>query len=62
MNFMLIRRFFMYLLIFGLSFASFYDSFILFHWLKWVLRRPPLLEQILDNNWLQFCGYESFFC
>ena len=38
--------------------ANFYVFFtiILFCWLKWVLKKPLLLEQIYDNNWLQFCG------
>ena len=57
MNFMLIRRFFMY-------FANFcvFLTIVLFYWLKWALKRPPLLDQILDNNWLQFLECESFFC
>ena len=25
------------------------------------IEKPVLLELILDNNCLQFCGYESFF-
>ena len=34
--------------------ANFYVflTIILFCWLKWVLKKPLLLEQIYDNNWL----------
>ena len=52
MSFMIIRRL---LMIFGLIFAFFLTIF-LFYWLKWVLKKPHLLEQFYDNNWLQFCG------
>ena len=37
-------------------------TIILFYWLKWVLKKPLLLEKYYDINWLQFCGQESFFC
>ena len=61
MNFMLIRMFFMY---FADFWANFYDFFtiVLFYCLKWVLKLAVLLENILVNTWLQFCGYEAFFC
>ena len=49
MNFRLIRRFFMYLADFRAIFA-FFLTMVLFYWLKWVLKRPLLLEEILDNN------------
>ena len=29
---------------------------ILCYWLKWVLKKPLLLEQYYDNNWLQLYG------
>ena len=60
MNFMLIRRFFMYFADFRANFCGFM-TIVLFYWLEWVLKRPLLLAQILDNKWLQFFGYESFF-
>ena len=49
---------FQVLLIFGLIFWR----FVLFYCLKSVLKRPLWLENFLDNKWLQFCGYEAFFC
>ena len=55
MNFMIIRRFIMYFGDFRANFCVFL-TIILFHWLKWVLKKPLLLEKIYDNNWLQFCG------
>ena len=55
MNFMIIRRFLMYFADFRASFCVFF-TINLFYWLKWVLKKPLLLEQIYDNNWLQFCG------
>ena len=60
MNFMIIRRFLMYFADFRANFCVF--LIILFYWLIWVLKKRLLLEQFYDNNWLQFCGYESFFC
>ena len=59
-NFMLIRRFFMSFADFGLIFAFFYDCFVLL--VQMSIKEPLLPEQILNNNWLQFYGYESFFC
>ena len=61
MNFMLIRRSFMY---FADFWANCWDflTIVLLSCLKWVLKRPLLLEKILDNKWFQCCGYESFFC
>ena len=56
MNFMIIRRFLMYFADFRANFCAFFSTIILFYWLKWVLKKPPLLEQFYDNNWLQFCG------
>ena len=58
---MLIRRFFTY---FGDFWANFYDflTTVSFYWLKWLMRRCLLLEQVLNNNWVQFCGCEKFFC
>ena len=55
MNFMIIRRFLMYFADFQANFCVFL-TIILFYWLKWVLKKPLLLEKIYDNNWLQFCG------
>ena len=48
---------------FGVFWANFYDFFtiVLFYWLKWALKRPLLLEQLLDK-WLEFCGYEALLC
>ena len=46
------------LLIFGLIFANFDDCFVLLSQMD--IKRTLLLEQFLDNNWLQFCGYEAF--
>ena len=34
---------------------------ISFYWLKWVLKKPLLLEQFYNNNWLQFVGRNHFF-
>ena len=53
MNFMIIRRFLMYFAYFRANFCVFF-TIILFYGLKWVLRKPLLLEQFYDNNWLQF--------
>ena len=55
MNFMIIRRFIIDFADFRANFCVFL-TIILFYWLKWVLKKPLLLEQIYDNNWLQFCG------
>ena len=55
MNFLIIRRFLIYFADFRANFCVFL-TIILFYWLKWVLKKPLLLEQIFDNNWLQFCG------
>ena len=55
MNFMIIRRLLMYFADFWANFGVFL-TIILFYWLKWVLKKPLLLEKIYDNNWLQFCG------
>ena len=60
MNFMLIRRFFMYFADFWAYFCDFL-TFVLFYCLKWALKRPLLLEQFLDYKWLQVCGYEALF-
>ena len=59
MNFMLIRRFFMYFADFRANFAFFDDCFVLLAQMG--IERPLLLEQTFDNIWLQFCEYESFF-
>ena len=61
MNFMIIRRFLMYFADFRAN-SCVLLTIILFYWFKWVLKKPFLLEQFYDNNWLQFCGLESFFC
>ena len=58
MKFMLIRRFFMYFADFWAIFCDFLT--ILFYCLKWVLKRPLLFEQFLDNKWLQFGGHKAF--
>ena len=50
---MLIRRFSTYFADFRANFCVFL-TIVLLYWLKWVLKRPLLLDQILDNNWLQF--------
>ena len=55
MNFMIIRRFLMNFADFRANFCVFL-TIILFYWLKWVLKKPLLLDKIYDNNWLQFCG------
>ena len=55
MNFIIIRRFLMYFADFRANFYVFLPI-ILFYWLKWVLKKPFLLEQYYDNNWLPFCG------
>ena len=60
MNFMIIRSFLMYFADFRANFCVFL-TIILFYWLKWVLKKPLLLEKYYGNNWLQFCGQESFF-
>ena len=60
MNFMLIRRFFMYFADFRTNFCVFLRLFC-FTGLNGYLKKTLSLEQILDNNWVQFCGYESFF-
>ena len=43
--------------------ANFCDFlyFCFFYCLKWVLKRPLLLEKFLVNKYLQFCGYEAVF-
>ena len=46
----------MYFADFRANFCVFFLTIILFYWLKWVLKKPLLLEQFYDNNWLQFCG------
>ena len=56
-NFMIIRRL---LMIFGLIFCVFL-TIILFYWIQWVLKKPLLLEQFYDNNWLQFWVRIIFF-
>ena len=43
MNFMIIRRFLMNFADFRANFSVFL-TIILFYWLKWVLKKPPLLE------------------
>ena len=48
----------MYFVDFRANFAFFDDYFV--YWIKWVLKRPFLLGEFLDNNWLPFCGYEIF--
>ena len=55
MNFMISRRFLMYFADFRVNFCVFL-TITLFYWLKCVLRKPVLLEQFYDINWLQFCG------
>ena len=61
MNFMLIQKFSMYFADFRANFCVLTD--VLFSCRKWVLKRPLLLEQNLDNNRLHFfCRYKSFFC
>ena len=52
MNFMISRRFLMYFADFRANFLT----IILFYWLKWVLKKPFLLEKFYDNNRVQFCG------
>ena len=47
MNLPLIRRFLMYLADFRANFCVFWTN-VLFYWLKWVLKRPLLLEKNLD--------------
>ena len=49
MIFMIIRRFIMYFADFRVNFCVFL-TIILFHWLKGVLKKPHLLENIYDNN------------
>ena len=61
MYFMIIRRFLMYFADFRANFCVFL-TINLFYWLKWVLKKRLLPEKFYDNNWLQFCGQESFFC
>ena len=55
MSFKISRKFLMYFADFRAIFAFFF-TIILFYWLKWVLKKPLLLEQFYDNNWLQFGG------
>ena len=55
MNFKIIRRFLMYFTDFPAKFCVFL-TIILFYWLKFVLKKPLLLEQFYDKNWLQFFG------
>ena len=59
MNIMLIMMFFMYFADFWLIFEIFL-TIVLFYCRKWVLKRPLLHEQILDNKWLQFCVMKHF--
>ena len=49
MNFILIRMFFMYFADFWANFCDFL-TFVLFHCLKWVLKRPLLLVKFLVNK------------
>ena len=48
MNFIISRRFLMYFADFRANFCVFLT--ILFYWLKWVLKKPLLLEQFYDNK------------
>ena len=51
----------MYFADFRANFCVFFDdSFVLLAQMG--IEETLLVEEILDNNWLQFCGYESFFC
>ena len=50
----------MYFADFWANFLRFFDN--CFFCLKWVLKRQLWLVHFIDNNWLQFCGYEAFFC
>ena len=60
MNFMIIRRFFIDFADFLANFCVFF-TIILFNWLKWVVKKPLLLEQIYDNNWLHFLWVRIIF-
>ena len=62
LNFMLIRRYFMY---FADFWANFWEilTFVLFYCLKWVMKRPPFyLNNFSLTKGLQYFGSKAFCC